>query len=735
MYTHRLGRYPQTIVAFYGVEEGLPSGSIHGLAVDADGSVWAATEGGLAVWDGNTWCAPKGAGALPEGHARQVFVSRKGEVWATVAGALFRYDQGAWVPDLAENVIAMAEDESGRVWAVSPERLFALESDGQWYVITKNEHFNVRDIAAFGDRGVVLATDRGVQRLYGKERPGHKGQVRGPSRDGWKELIAGRTGSVSDDIRSLFADDYGHVWIASDSGIMVYDGKSAWHAIRSDAGLPYEDITVIVPGPNGERWLGTPEGAIRYHEGRWKFFGSQRWLPDRRVQAIACHPGGDVWIGTSNGLSRLSFPLMSLEEKAERYDQITQTYHKRLNYVSVRILDRAGDLASGRVEVSDNDGLWTAMYIVAQACRYAVTKDPEARELARASMEALLHLVDVTERPGFPARAVQHKSEPGFGLHREHPEWHLTSDGEWEWRGDTSSDEMVGHYHAYAFYYDLVADEEERGRIRDVVRAVTDHIVDNGYYLIDVDEAPTTWAVWAPERLNDDDAWWPERGCNSLEILSFLKTAFHITGEARYEEAYRDLIQKSHYAMNTIRQKIDLPIGRVSHIDDKLAFLSYTQLLRYETSPDLRALYFAGLEHHWQYERTEGNPLYNVIYGGLTGRAWDGEAAIQNLAELPLDMIHWPVKNSHRKDIEIDREVEEIYGVQQLVRPLPADERPMHRGTSSPYGIDGGNGLRAEDPTTFLHPYWLGRYYGVIEERESTTDAGTSSISSAPDPE
>src|SRR5690554_2043105 len=97
MYTHRLGRYPQTIVAFYGVEEGLPSGSIHGLAVDADGSVWAATEGGLAVWDGNTWCAPKGAGALPEGHARQVFVSRQGEVWATVAGALFRYDQGAWV--------------------------------------------------------------------------------------------------------------------------------------------------------------------------------------------------------------------------------------------------------------------------------------------------------------------------------------------------------------------------------------------------------------------------------------------------------------------------------------------------------------------------------------------------------------------------------------------------------------------------------------------------------------
>ena len=719
MYVHRVGKFPQTKVQMYGVDEGLPSGMIHGLAVDADGNVWAATEGGLAVFDGRAWRAPEGADALPGGRARQVFAGRSGEVWATVAGALFRFSSGSWVRDLAEDVIAMDEDDAGRVWAVSAERLHALEPDGRWYVITKNEHFTVRDIAAFGNRGVVLATDRGLQRLYGKERPGYKGQVRGPSRDGWKDLIAERTGSISDDVRSVFADEFGHLWIATDKGIMVYDDRSTWHAIRSSDGLPYEDVTLIVPGPDGERWLGTPEGAIRYKEGRWKFFGCRRWLPDPEVRAIACRPGAEVWIGTKNGISRLSFPLMSLEEKAAHYEEITDKYHKRHNYVTVRILERPGDLSSGRVEVSDNDGLWTAMYIVAQACRYAVTKDPAARERARASMEALIRLVEVTERPGFPARAVLHRSERGFGLHREHPEWHLTSDGEWEWKGDTSSDELVGHYHAYAFYYDLVADEEEKDRIRGVVRAITDHIVENGYYLVDVDGTPTTWAVWAPEKLNGEDSWWPERGCNSLEILSFLKTAAHITGDDRYEKAYRELVQKHHYAMNTIKQKIDLPIGRVSHIDDKLAFLSYTQLLRYETSPDLRALYFAGLEHHWRYERPEGNPLYNVIYGGLTGRAWDGEAAIQTLAELPLDMIHWPVKNSHRQDIEIDREVEELYGVRQLARPLPADERPMHRGTSSPYGIDGGNGLRAEDPTTFLHPYWLGRYYGVIEEGSS----------------
>ena len=41
-------------------------------------------------------------------------------------------------------------------------------------------------------------------------------------------------------------------------------------------------------------------------------------------------------------------------------------------------------------------------------------------------------------------------------------------------KGDTSSDEMDGHYFAWLVYYDLVANDDEKRQIRDVVRDFVD---------------------------------------------------------------------------------------------------------------------------------------------------------------------------------------------------------------------------------------------------------------------
>src|SRR5436309_9410460 len=69
-----------------------------------------------------------------------------------------------------------------------------------------------------------------------------------------------------------------------------------------------------------------------------------------------------------------------------------------------------------------------------------------------------------SDLPGFPARSFvsTNESKPNGG------QWHLTPDGQWLWKGDTSSDELVGHYFGYAIYFDLVADEAEKAQIRAV---------------------------------------------------------------------------------------------------------------------------------------------------------------------------------------------------------------------------------------------------------------------------
>lgn len=712
-----LGRYPQTERRFFYTEDGLPSNRIAALAITPDGTVYAGTDVGVARWDGNRWEVLAARAGLPEAPVQVMHTDTQGRVWAGFADALYALVGGTWQKRLDSGITAMAEDGRGRIFVVKPGEVVTLTPSGEWTDVAPTRYFEVRDIAAYGNGQLLLATRQGLQTLFGKERDWSHGRTQGPSRDGWNTIRADKSGLPTNDLYCIDADKWGHIWVGSPMGVTIHDDRSYWHHIDGTKGLPYEDVRLIVTGPAGERWFGTPKGALRLQDGAWKFFGYKRWLPHESVHAIALHPDGSVWIGTEEGISRLSVRHMTLAEKAAHYDELVQKYHKRHEYTTSRNLAREGDLNSGRVSISDNDGLWTATYVAAQSYRYAVTGEEDAREKARNAVQAVMKLVEMSGIPGFPARAIRHKSEPEFG--QPHSEWHLTADGEWEWKSDTSSDELVGHYYAYALYHDLVANDEEKEQIRQTVAAVTDHIVDNGYFLIDHDGRPTTWAVWSPEKLNRENRWWAEKGCNSLQILAFLKTALHITGNEKYQKAYEELVRQHHYAMNTIEQKLAEPIGRVNHIDDKLAMFPMVLLLTYEQDPNLRAMYMMGLKHHWEFERPERTPLWNIIYGGLTGRFWDAEPAVQSLAELPLDIVVWEMRNSHRADLVWDEEVEREYGRKQLAVPLPVDEQPLRRSGAQPYMADGGNGRSTVDPTMgFLQPYWMARYWGLIDETQ-----------------
>jgi hypothetical protein len=367
--------------------------------------------------------------------------------------------------------------------------------------------------------------------------------------------------------------------------------------------------------------------------------------------------------------------------------------------------------------------LWTALYVAAECFRFAVAQREgrtaeaeEARQNAIESLKALLFLEQVTGIAGFPARAVRHKSEPAFG--QPDPEWHPTADGEWEWKGDTSSDELVGHFFAYTIAYDLLPDEGWRQQVAATAQRITDHLIDNGFYLVDVDGQPTTWGVWSPEKLNHDATWWGDRGLNSLQLLAFLKATYHMTGDERYQRIYRDLVERHHYALNTVRQKIVVN-GLTNHSDDELAFLSYYTLLRYETDPHLRRFFVMSLERTWQRERRERCPLWNFLYGALTGNHCEAEAAVKTLQEIPLDLVHWTVRNSHRADLVVSEELGR-FGERQATDPLPFTERPLHKWNGNPYRLDGGaDGLVEEDATFFLLPYWLARFHGLLAEASS----------------
>jgi hypothetical protein len=477
-------------------------------------------------------------------------------------------------------------------------------------------------------------------------------------------------------------------------------------------------------------WIGANQGAIRHiislrfglrdkapwetNDWAFEYFAGKRWLPDDRVTGIGFETnssGNDItWIETPKGFSRVEYKEMTLAEKSKAFVERVRARHVRHGLTADSMLQTPGDLSTNRTVSSDNDGLWTQMYVAAEAFRHKVTGEADARTNARQGFEAMLRLEEITGIPGFHARSF---IKVGDDIQPQDGEWHDTADGKWRWKGDTSSDEIVGHYFGYAVYYDLVADEAEKQKIRGVVTRMTDHILNNNYQLIDVDGKRTRWGWWGPEEIWADP---DETGLRALHILSHLRVALHITGSPRYEQAYNELISKHRYHLLTRNQKVNYP-GRVNHSDDELAFLSYYPLFNYETDPKLREVYVQSLERSWQVERPERNPLWNFIYAvGSGGKEFDRSEALLTLKQIPMDQISWAVSNSHRLDVPIDN-LNDRFDRKQALTVLPYDELPMSKWNGNPYRLDGGNGGRSEgDGVYFLLPYWMGRYHKLIDE-------------------
>jgi hypothetical protein len=443
-----------------------------------------------------------------------------------------------------------------------------------------------------------------------------------------------------------------------------------------------------------------------------EYFAGLRWLPDDHVLGIGID-GNAAWVETPKGFARIDYTPMTLVEKSRAFVERIQARHNRWGLTADSHLKVAGDLSTNQPVSTDNDGLWTAMYVAAECFRYKVTGDADARENARRGMQAIMRLEAITGRPGFPARSF---IRTGVDVQPSDGEWHDTPDRQWRWKGDTSSDEIVGHYFVYPLYHDLVAEDAEKPALRAVIDRITTHILDNDYQLIDVDGKRTRWGFWGPDVIWEDP---DETGLRALHMLAHLRVALHLTGDAalrqRYQAAYDDLIKTHKYHWLTRNQKIMVP-GSINHSDDELAFLSYYPLLAYERDPALLEVYRQSLERSWQIERPERNPLWNVIYAaGIGAKEFDQAQSIRTLREIPMDQIQWTVENSHRLDVPVDPMADRKNRRQALI-VLPYDELPMHKWNGNPYNLDGGSGGRSEDDGAyFLLPYWMGRYHGVLE--------------------
>jgi len=451
------------------------------------------------------------------------------------------------------------------------------------------------------------------------------------------------------------------------------------------------------------------------------FLASQTYsLPSLNSQKTSSFTAQDIPYEQKFVKGEIPLKKLTLADKATYFEERIKKRHIQHGFVRELTLFTSGEPENGGIlHHSDNDGLWTSLYVAAMSFKIGILKDEETKKLIKESFHALERLEKITGIPGFPARSIVEVGEP-LKYHYD-GEWHLDPSGKWEWKGDTSSDELDGHFFAYALYYDLAADKKERERVKRLVERMIDHIIEHNWYLVDIDNKPTRWGVWNPEQLNHnkpihglpDEDWREERGLNSLEILSHLKVAYHVSGKKMYQKKYLELIQKHGYAENVLNQNV-IDLNDLNHSDVELAFCAYYPLLKYETDPKLLKIYKTSLEKTWKIVKPERNPWWNFTASLFLQKDDIIEESVQTLRELVWEQINWKMENGQGPDIKLDPSYTKSEKLQSL-EVLPYDQICIQRWNSNPYQLDsGGDGKIEGDGVLFLLPYWMGRYHGFI---------------------
>jgi WD40 repeat protein len=214
---------------------------IHDLAFDADGTLWAATGGGLIHWD---------------------------------------LDSGAYTRHLIQTTdVALAPD--GTLWVVSGGGVCHFDGAtcstyGDARVVGDDA---VRTVAVGSDGDVWVGTEKGVNRFDGRE---------------WKHY------PFDASVKSLEVAPTGEVWVASTRGVGRYaPSEDAWTFYAEEHGLPSSQAQVVGVGPQSDVWVYVLfEGLYRFGGAMWRAVEEG---PEGIVADIGFAVDGTPWVAAASG--------------------------------------------------------------------------------------------------------------------------------------------------------------------------------------------------------------------------------------------------------------------------------------------------------------------------------------------------------------------------------------------------------------------------------------------------
>lgn len=526
--------------------------------------------------------------------------------------------------------------------------------------------------------------------------------------------------------------------IGTNKGYFTIDFQGA-NRTELNNKLPWTELTSIIEIQN-DLWFASTKGAFMLRkDGKFNYYHGKRWLPGNRVKDISAGPDNSVLILTDKGLGQIVFKKMTLEDKAMVFEDQVRKRHIRYGVNSYFSKLKNHDLSTSEMGTASSDNLWTSMYMASQLFRYLSTGSDEAKQNCYESFEALERFHTINNIQGLFGRSFERSGYKKFEKeyrayvdtywypdYNNNISWHRANK-DWDWRGTSSSDQTVGQIFAMTLIAEYIDDPAWKKRAVKILDDLMSYIVKNDFCLVDVDGKPSLWGRWSPEYLNRLGTMIGDRKLYSSNIIAFLQSAYKHTGKEIFKENAFELINEHGYLENLTRSLSEIRPApedadewskmlsqEWNHGDDEMYFLAYWSLYPDAFNGELKEQYRKAIKEHWEYKRPDKIAHWNFCYAMTGAVDFDLEESIWTLKEWPLDMIGYAVENSHRKDIEL---IESNFRGQITKELLPPDERASLRQYQNLFVLDAKNsGGELSAGETFLLPYWMGRYLGIISE-------------------
>lgn len=334
--------------------ESLANNWIMALVEDPSGDLWIGTRGGgLSRWRRqlDTFRSyshdPEDPGSLSGDQVRALVPARDGGLWVgtdqsgldffdpqTESFRHYRHQPADPVSLPDDKIRALLEDRRGRLWVGTAEdglaRLDSVAGDGTSSAEGDPHFTRFRHLPAASGS---LSSDE-VRSVF-EDRTGAIWVGTAGGLDRFDETTGtfqhfrhdpGDSTSLSDDkIRGIFEDDRSRLWVGTDTGLNVLGPDRSGSELTfdryfhdpTDAGsLPTDRVLTFLQDRGGVLWIGTQSGGVvRWDPRSWSFSSvpiRNSDLSGHDILAFAEDDRGRLWIGTNGyGLNRIDRRLPS----------------------------------------------------------------------------------------------------------------------------------------------------------------------------------------------------------------------------------------------------------------------------------------------------------------------------------------------------------------------------------------------------------------------------------------